>query len=435
MTQSNIDTFSDTALIETKSSLLFKSEEKKKDLNEREVLKLRRRFLKDKTDNQSKFFARKQIEKKTRDEDLRKQLKAKRESHVEKYRSYRIGDFPDIQIKYSELIAPLQALAQKDSHLAMILFESIFVSILSEISYLKNEQDCNNTFNELSQYINHMLAHSESYNSNFIACMLEICIKNPRLIKLKPNLVSSACLKSFRQPLGIVLLEEYIINFEENLEAPLEKKMKLSPHDSKSEASSLWIELVKLYRSMNDYDSLKGIFLIKSDLVSSYTVKGIDFEAVNDYFSARKVYKDALECESMDKVSQSEQDLWFESLLKCCNELADWKLMCEWSMKETSLEELFEEAYSIENIFPYAFRSKLKLILQEDENEQANHKDLIKFINGLQVEQKKYLEQFFCQEMAMISLHQNDLSGANYYAHLAIQKYLVVSINFFTLDE
>ena len=28
------------------------------------------------------------------------------------YRSYRVGELPDIQIKYSEIIRPLQALAQ-----------------------------------------------------------------------------------------------------------------------------------------------------------------------------------------------------------------------------------------------------------------------------------------------------------------------------------
>lgn len=28
------------------------------------------------------------------------------------YRNYRVGDFPDIQISYSSLITPLQALAQ-----------------------------------------------------------------------------------------------------------------------------------------------------------------------------------------------------------------------------------------------------------------------------------------------------------------------------------
>jgi DNA-dependent protein kinase catalytic subunit len=58
---------------------------------------------------------------------LKKQLKLKRSAHFEKYRSYRIGDFPDIQIKFSELIAPLQALAQRDSNVAMILFDSLFV--------------------------------------------------------------------------------------------------------------------------------------------------------------------------------------------------------------------------------------------------------------------------------------------------------------------
>ena len=53
-------------------------------------------------------------------------MKQKRLSHVEKYRQYRIGDFPDIQIKFAELIAPIQALAQRDSQIAMVLFDSLF---------------------------------------------------------------------------------------------------------------------------------------------------------------------------------------------------------------------------------------------------------------------------------------------------------------------
>lgn len=35
-----------------------------------------------------------------------------KEVQVTLYRSYRVGDFPDIQISYSSLITPLQALAQ-----------------------------------------------------------------------------------------------------------------------------------------------------------------------------------------------------------------------------------------------------------------------------------------------------------------------------------
>lgn len=36
----------------------------------------------------------------------------KKEAQVTLYRNYRVGDFPDIQIPHSSLIAPLQALAQ-----------------------------------------------------------------------------------------------------------------------------------------------------------------------------------------------------------------------------------------------------------------------------------------------------------------------------------
>ena len=42
----------------------------------------------------------------------KERLKTARESRVVMYRKYRTGDLPDIQIKFSELIAPLQAVAQ-----------------------------------------------------------------------------------------------------------------------------------------------------------------------------------------------------------------------------------------------------------------------------------------------------------------------------------
>ncbi len=67
------------------------------------------------------------MKKNEREEEENKKIKVKRSGQVEKYRQYRIGDFPDIQIKYYELIAPLQALAQRDPKMAMLLFNSLFV--------------------------------------------------------------------------------------------------------------------------------------------------------------------------------------------------------------------------------------------------------------------------------------------------------------------
>lgn len=43
---------------------------------------------------------------------MKSELKMKHDAQVILYRSYRQGDLPDIQIKYSSLITPLQAVAQ-----------------------------------------------------------------------------------------------------------------------------------------------------------------------------------------------------------------------------------------------------------------------------------------------------------------------------------
>ena len=45
-------------------------------------------------------------------QETRKRQKAARSSRVVMYRKYRVGELPDTQIKYSEIIRPFQALAQ-----------------------------------------------------------------------------------------------------------------------------------------------------------------------------------------------------------------------------------------------------------------------------------------------------------------------------------
>jgi hypothetical protein len=183
---------------------------------------------------------------------------------------------------------------------------------------------------------------------------------------------------------------------------------------------------------MNDYDSIKGIFMQKNNLTTEYTQNGFNFESNNDYYQARKCYQDGLN--SIEKensnVSDLEKGLWEESLLRCCNELTEWKYMYDFTMQEF---ESFPQVYlnSLENMFPYAFKSKLKIILQSDHQEQEKHGDLVDFFQSLDSEGKKYLEQAYCQELALIHLNQNDFNAAKYYAHLAIQKFLIVQLNFF----
>ncbi|CAF4200726.1 unnamed protein product, partial [Rotaria sordida] len=96
-----------------------------------DIFRLKRRFLKDSGQLHAAYFARRQNEKKENEKQFLNEIKLKQENQVEKYRTYRIGELPDIQIRYSDIIIPLQALAQYDNHIARLLYASLFTSILN----------------------------------------------------------------------------------------------------------------------------------------------------------------------------------------------------------------------------------------------------------------------------------------------------------------
>jgi len=295
---------------------------------------------------------------------------------------------------------------------------------------------------QIQENLNLMLNKSDTYNSNFIACILEIAIKHSKIFRLDLNSISTASLNSFQQSLGIILIEEYLILDELNLNdanesaGPSRKRLKMSENEMMpSDDALLWIELAKLYRSINDYDSIKGIFMRKKNLTTSFTKNGLFYESNNDFYQARQCYQKALdktdwneEIIQNEQVFRVEKELWEQFSLRCCNELADWKSMCSISTKNKteSLNDVYSKnSYSCEYIFPYAFKSKLKLILKEDEAEQKKHQDLVHFMQGLDSDDKKCLEQSYCQELALLNLYQKDFNAAKYYSYLAIQKYLM----------
>ncbi|MEJ1281700.1 protein kinase DNA activated catalytic polypeptide [Cricetulus griseus] len=118
--------------------------------NRAEILRLRRRFLKDR-EKLSLLYAKKGLVEQKLEKDIKSELKTKQNAQVVLYRSYRYGDLPDIQILHSSLITPLQAVAQ------------------------------------------------------------EICCQYPGLLSLDPAAVRVGCLASLQQPGGIRLLEEALL--------------------------------------------------------------------------------------------------------------------------------------------------------------------------------------------------------------------------------
>lgn len=140
---------------------------------------------------------------------------------------------------------------------------------------------------------------SDAYNPNFIGCLVEIALKHAASFRLDSSAIGLACLNSLQQSFGIILLEEYLAlsengkgkagvdddGDESESRGPAMKRLKLSGARKEDQEAVIWIELAKLYRSMNDYDSIKGIFTKKKrDIVTKFTKDGFEFESNNDYY-------------------------------------------------------------------------------------------------------------------------------------------------------
>ena len=79
---------------------------------------------------------------------------------VSMYRKYRVGELPDIQIKHSELIVPLQALAQLDSKTGMKLFSSLLNAVISKLPDKLDDTSVERVHGDLQEALDTMLRSS-----------------------------------------------------------------------------------------------------------------------------------------------------------------------------------------------------------------------------------------------------------------------------------
>ncbi|XP_075350728.1 DNA-dependent protein kinase catalytic subunit isoform X2 [Mycteria americana] len=349
-----------------------------------EILRLRRRFLKDQ-EKLSLIYARKGVAEQKREKEMKSELKMKYDAQVTLYRSYRVGDFPDIQIEYCSLIAPLQGLAQKDPTFAKQLFSSLFGGIFHE----------------------------------------EMSYRHKELLELDSANVSTSCLASLQQPVGILLLEHALMALSPAEEPPSKRmrgRTELPPDVIR------WIELAKLYRSLGDYDVLRGIFSGKIG-TKEITQKALLAEARSDYAEAAKYYYEALSKEDWQdgEPTKAEKDFWELASLECYDHLTEWKLL-EYSAtvnidsgKPPDLSKMWNDPIFQETYLPYIIRSKLKLLLS-GENDQT----LLTFIDeAMKTEQKKaIIEMHYSQELSLLYILQDDFDRAKYYISNGMQVFM-----------
>ncbi|XP_049981118.1 DNA-dependent protein kinase catalytic subunit [Alexandromys fortis] len=391
--------------------------------NRAEILRLRRRFLKDQ-ENLSLLYAKKGLMKQKLEKDIKSELKTKQDAQVVLYRSYRHGDLPDIQIQHSSLITPLQAVAQKDPIIAKQLFSSLFSGILKEMNKFKTTSEKNIITQNLLQDFNRFLNSTFLFFPPFISCIQEISCQHLDLLSLDPAAVRVGCLASLQQPGGIRLLEEALLHLVP--EQPPTKRVRgktcLPPDVLR------WMELAKLYRSIGEYDVLRGIF--GSELGTKQdTRNALLAEARSDYSEAAKLYNEALNKQEWvdGEPTEAEKEFWELASLDCYNNLSEWKPLeyCSTtsvgSENPLDLSKIWSEPFYQETYLPYVIRSKLKLLLHGEGNQslltfvdEAMHKEL----------QKTILELQYSQELSLLYILQDDIDRATYYIKNGIQIFM-----------
>ncbi|XP_061121318.1 DNA-dependent protein kinase catalytic subunit isoform X2 [Syngnathus typhle] len=393
--------------------------------NERrqKILQLRRRFLKDQ--EESLIFAQKEVQKQKRLKEQKADQRLRKEAQVTLYRNYRVGDFPDVQIPYSNLIAPLQAVAQRDPILAKQLFSSLFTGILEEMETQKPRQQAVEIKEDLRCIMNEFLSKSTLCFPPFIACVQDMCYRHKDLLHIDPALVSSTSLASLQQPSGVLLLEEGLLHIGMQDEPPRKKSRgsKEIPPDTKK-----WVHLARLYRDLEDYDVVRGIFAGKVGTMP-ITSAALQAEACTDFAEAAKLYNEALNTKHWTdgEPTDSEKDFWEIAAMEAYSHLTDWKSLqycstyCIDENSSANLDNMWLEPLYQEMYLPHMIRSMLKL-LQLGEGDQS----LLTFMDqAMKVEErKKLLESRYSQELSLLYILQEDYDRAKYYTNSAMQIFM-----------
>ncbi|KAK6293153.1 hypothetical protein J4Q44_G00366540 [Coregonus suidteri] len=390
-----------------------------------DILRLRRRFLKDQ-EKVSLGFAKKEIRHQRQEKDKMADQRLRKEAQVTLYRSYRSGDLPDIQIQHSSLIAPLQALAQRDPSLAKQLFSSLFAGVLQEMEGGEKSNEEKKMIKEkLLGDMNGFLSNSTLYFPAFVACVQDMSYQHKDLLQIQPAAVSSSCLASLQQPTGILLLEEGLVQGCSPEEPPAKRARggrKEVPPDTEK-----WIHLAKLYRSLGDYDVVRGIFGGKIG-TKSITCTALQAEASSNYAEAVRLYNEALNTEWSDgEPTDTEKDFWEMAALEAYSHLTEWKSLQYCSIvnidqnQPVNLDKMWAEPFYQETYLQYMMRSMLKQ-LQLGERDQA----LLSFVDGaMKVEERKaLLESHYSQELSLLYILQEDYDRAKYYANNCLQVFM-----------
>ncbi|KAI1315202.1 hypothetical protein EDD11_001140 [Mortierella claussenii] len=366
-----------------------------------------------------------------------------RAKSVSMIRRYRDGDLPDIQIAYSDIIRPLQSLAELDVEICRLLFSRLVTGLIGQVdSHMEEEEEAISYKEGLIANFGHILQRSTILYTPFIGSILRICHDYGHA-NIPAQLIARVSIRSSNQHLGIILIEKQIQEYEpKERSAKRQKTSGAGTHDPKR---GNWIELARVYKSIDDKDIFKSIYENKV-ATTEFTREAIEAEVVGDYDRAVKVYFDGITKHFANEiqVDDAEQSIWAHGRLECLEHLGDWDYLEANMMSDldNDPQELWTEDYQ-DPYLHYFLTSYIKLVEGKREEEMLEMwtpeqpNPLFQFLDEAMnnPSHRQILTTQYQPELALAAVMRKDFKQASYYVRRSYDRFLSVWSNLHPLSE
>ncbi|PNF15874.1 hypothetical protein B7P43_G07978, partial [Cryptotermes secundus] len=374
---------------------------------------LHRRFLR-RDDQKRIFHASREIQRSARQQELEQERGRRLEANIASFREYRSGDFPDIEISYSAIIKPMQELAKRDAAVARHLFVLLFDGLLGE---LYDEKEVYTQ--KVQKAMGSIVSTTKDYTTMVMGAVMEIALCHSRYITLQAEDITTVSRFSGLLALGCLSLEEILIQKDTVSEAGSSKRSKTF---EPSTEEILWLSLADLYKHMDEWDVVRGIFH-KYLNCGENVHKALKWETSGHWDKARMEYEAALS--SMDD-QDGLSDYYYEALYKCLAHLSDWKGLNNQVRRqvENNLDQLWTDEWLQEKLLPQILLSEIQMML--DKGVDSKREQFLQQVDRWLRDRDKsdYLSSHYCEELAAIFLIQDKLDQAQHQVEHSLTMFL-----------
>ncbi|KAI4492328.1 hypothetical protein M0802_009838 [Mischocyttarus mexicanus] len=316
-------------------------------------------------------------------------------------RKYRSGDFPDIEITLSDLIEPLQNLIKKDQLICKDITVAMFSSLIEAIKLQPNI----NIVDDIVSILKKILCNCQG-SSPLMAAILETML-TCRIIDCSLDITTKISKANHFNSIATLLLEEHLIYYPDETLPPPQKRLCLAEKEI-DEQTNTWIQLAKLYESMNEIDIVLSIFRDKID--NKHLQDSSFAQATSDWIKGKSAYE-TVYTEEGGLIKEH----CLQGLFKCLSHLSEWDNIDKYikDRLDQNLDNIWNDEWK-NWIFPWMFQVYVhKSLILDESSELLEFKTAVNL--WFEDEQKSnYIKSNFGEELALFFLNEEQIDARDF---------------------